>query len=1019
MRQVRRTALSIAAAQVALFWAHGALAQTPTAPQPAASAPAGAKPREEAPATIVVQGRRAALASSQKIKQDADEVVDSIVADEIGKLPDRSVTEVLQRVVGVTIDRTMARKDPEHYSVEGSGVNIRGLSFVRSELNGRDTFSANGGRALNFEDVPPELMSGVDIYKNPSAVQIEGAIGGLVNLRTAMPLDFAGAKASMSLQGTYSEAQRKWSPSGSGLVSNRWNTDFGQFGALLSLAHSVSNTRTDYYQVEPYFKIDPDGAGPLERNYWVPKGAQWRTLEFERTRDGLYGALQWKRDNVESSLTYFKSKYKMHWDENAIFAQSDAWNIAVDGGVYNANNALQQGTLREAVMRDGGISFGADTRYQDRDSSTQDLGWNLRWKLNDRWTVSTDLQLVRSKTQSFDSTVATGLLMPKENLDLSGSIPRLRFDSSDLAAFNDPSKYFWAFTMDHRDRSKAESKSWRTDAKYSFDHPVLNDLQFGIRLADREATTLNSMNPAKAAYNWAAITQPWMRGWYLDNLARLSDPRFSDGTYLHQFNNFFGGKFSVPGLYMPTVAMAQGYPDSYAKLHTYSRQMCAEKNGGNIDACNSFWTPSTFGVDPAGTNDQEERTQAAYAQLRFGFDDLKYPVDGNLGVRVVRTKMSSAGYLTFNIDGGLFPQPGQVLGGVPVPALSPFAAPITFSQTYTDTLPSLNLKMKVSPELQFRLGLAKAIARPDFADMQAYSTMTMSAAQKHSEGDVLVIDRLSFTGRANGNPALKPVRSTQLDLTGEWYFSKNGSLTVALFNKDLKDVIVNQTTTAQLADASGTLHDFTVTSPVNGAKGHARGIEVAFQRYFDMLPGWLAGIGVQANYTYIDSQTKPYNSVYSPTCSGTATEGIESLNRNINGCDTDGRSFGNLPLQNLSRHNYNLAVLYDQGSLSARLAYSWRSKYLQGVNVNGTNGTDGRDDSGAAVAWALPTWNDDYGQLDGGVTYRFNDQLSFSLEGSNLTNRINRQLMQQNIGMMTRAVHYTGRRYTLQASYTF
>src|SRR6185369_1765175 len=157
-------------------------------------------------------GQRGALQSAQKIKQEADEIVDSVVADDIGKLPDRSVTEVLQRIVGVTIDRTMAKGDPEHYSVEGSGVTIRGLTYVRSELNGRDSFSANGGRSLNFEDVPPELMAGVDIYKNPSAEQIEGAVGGLVNLRTALPFDYKGLKVSLSGDVTYNELGKKKKP---------------------------------------------------------------------------------------------------------------------------------------------------------------------------------------------------------------------------------------------------------------------------------------------------------------------------------------------------------------------------------------------------------------------------------------------------------------------------------------------------------------------------------------------------------------------------------------------------------------------------------------------------------------------------------------------------------------------------------------------------------------------------------------------------------------------------------------
>jgi hypothetical protein len=99
-------------------------------------------------------GRLSTVWPAQTIKRDSDQIVDSIVTDDIGKLPDRSVTEVLQRVVGVTIDRTMTSSDPGNYAVEGSGGRIRGLSYVRS---------------LNFDDVLPVLMAGVGIYKNPSA----------------------------------------------------------------------------------------------------------------------------------------------------------------------------------------------------------------------------------------------------------------------------------------------------------------------------------------------------------------------------------------------------------------------------------------------------------------------------------------------------------------------------------------------------------------------------------------------------------------------------------------------------------------------------------------------------------------------------------------------------------------------------------------------------------------------------------------------------------------------------------
>ncbi|HTF82978.1 MAG TPA: TonB-dependent receptor plug domain-containing protein, partial [Cellvibrio sp.] len=130
---------------------------------------------------IVVSGVRTDLQNAQQIKRNADTFVDSISASDIGSLPDRSVLEAMQRLPGVSIERFAAANDPDHFGVEGSGAVIRGMSATRSEFNGRDSFTANSGRGLSFQDVPPELMGGVDLYKNQTADMIEGGIGGTVS----------------------------------------------------------------------------------------------------------------------------------------------------------------------------------------------------------------------------------------------------------------------------------------------------------------------------------------------------------------------------------------------------------------------------------------------------------------------------------------------------------------------------------------------------------------------------------------------------------------------------------------------------------------------------------------------------------------------------------------------------------------------------------------------------------------------------------------------------------------------
>ncbi|MFG6486148.1 TonB-dependent receptor [Roseateles sp. BYS78W] len=1052
MRHFKQTTLSLAAAQALMVLAMPAMAQSTDAPK--------AQQLE----TVVVSGQRAALQSAQKIKQNSDEIVDSVVADDIGKLPDRSVSEVLQRIVGVTMDRVMARGDPAHFSVEGSGVIIRGLTYVSSQLNGRESFSANGGRGLSFEDVPPELMAGVDVYKNPSAEQIEGAIGGLVNLRTALPFDYGGFKAGVNISATNAKLGDKTKPSASALLSNTWNTDLGKVGLLLDVAYSESATRTDGMFVDPYFQVvkkqqvmgsdgklhdktdadnnqlyEPDGT-----NHWFPKAVGWRTLDFDRKRQGTYLAGQWKKDNLQAALTHFRSKYSFYWDESSIDSQADPYNSVIGSDAkWGSNGALLTGTITDPVH--GGIPFNADTRFAKRDSLTQESTFNIVWTPTPALRIANDFQFIESTTSSFDSTVATGINMPKETVDFSGGLPRLNLDASDIAYLSDPSKYYWAFTMEHLDRSRATQKAWKGDIKYSFDHPVLQDIRVGVRLTDRDVHNVVS-NPS---YNWKAVTQTWQSAefdagakdqswdWHpIRSLAYLS--RFGGDTQVKSFNNFMNGRTSVASLILPQMSVAANYPTSYATLHSYYDTLCTEYKrqlqGANAAACPVSWQPAAFGDDSPNSNKQGEKTGTIYSQLRFGFDELNVPVDGNVGLRVVQTKYQTTGYKSLTFNSTSAATAGNLVGTIPT--FANFQVPITVDNNYTNVLPSLNLRWKLKDNMQVRFAYAKAVARPDFSDLQPNLQLTAGSATTHTvvvdsttnpPKTQVYIDDLRNVGTALGNPTLKPVKSDQFDLSGEWYLDKASSITVAAFNKQLKDVIVNQVGVVQAADTTGKLYDFTYSTKVNGAKGWARGVEVAAQHFFNGLPGLLSGLGVQANFTYVDSKQTRYNSVDSAWCSSNA-DGT-NLNLFVNGCDTNAQSYGALPLPNLSRKAYNLALLYEHGPFSGRIAYAWRGKYLNGVafpdntGPNQTNGLNTNPDSPGYgrnnMPLGLPLWTADYGQLDLGVKYAVTEHFKIGFEGQNLTDSVYKQLMQQHIGLMGRTWFASGPRYTLTASLTY
>src|SRR5262245_60097782 len=254
-------------------------------------AQAGANADQSDLGEITVTGIRRQLETSQARKAEASELVDAITADDIGALPDRSVTEVLQRIPGVAIGRVPQPRDADRIAIEGAGVTIRGLSWVRSELNGHSAFSAKNSRVLGFEDIPPELLAGVDVYKNPSAQQIEGGLSGTVNLRTRLPFDQEGRKFSFSVEGAWGDLAEEWEPSASVLCSDRTETGIGDIGALVSIGYSDLSSRTDTIHIDKYYANTNLQPGST---VFAPGGIGWRELLIDRNRKGASAALQWR-----------------------------------------------------------------------------------------------------------------------------------------------------------------------------------------------------------------------------------------------------------------------------------------------------------------------------------------------------------------------------------------------------------------------------------------------------------------------------------------------------------------------------------------------------------------------------------------------------------------------------------------------------------------------------------------------------------------------------------------------------
>ncbi len=344
---------------------------------------------------IVVTGIRASLANAQNIKRNSDTVVDAITSQDIGALPDRSVTEALQRLPGVAISRFAGTNDPDHFSVEGSGVVVRGLNFVRSEFNGRDTFSAGvGGQSLNFADVPSELLGSVEVYKNVTAAMIEGGLAGTVNLNTRKPFDNKGFHIGFDAEANYGDFEKKWAPTGSFLISDTWETAAGTFGLLADVSYSRLRSRSDGIQVTNFQTRDntqvpyqsgqgvlvcrnplpgssdtttlpaanapcgtastpgADGSADLLGVAYAPIGGQFRTQSYDRKRDGIAVAGQWQSTDrkVLATAQFIRSHTTNTWGEHTFETAPDLSEYNTypagcqqngDGPLYNGNGTTR------------------------------------------------------------------------------------------------------------------------------------------------------------------------------------------------------------------------------------------------------------------------------------------------------------------------------------------------------------------------------------------------------------------------------------------------------------------------------------------------------------------------------------------------------------------------------------------------------------------------------------------------------------------------------------------------------
>ncbi len=534
----RMFALGTASA-LAIAAASPALAQD--VEEPAADEAAAAQPEAE----IVVTGFRASLQSAQNIKRDADTFVDVITAEDIGALPDRSVAEALQRVPGVNIGRFEKPSDPDRFSVEGTGVIIRGLNFVRSELNGRDIFSANGGTVLSFNEVSPELLGRVEVFKNLTADMVEGGIAGTVNLVTRKPLDRRGTHIAGTIETNVGDLAKEWSPGFSVLGSTTYENGAGTLGLQLGYAKSELVSRTDASQVaDPCYRaanlqsaclrVRPVGSGgfgnttnftpdnfPPAGAVVVPKGAGVRTTDLERDREAISAVVQYESPlrDVLVTFEWLRADTTFFTKENAAIAQvnDDAlFPVPAAGSTweFDENGIFQRGVLSQRIgdifanpFGRGGIPLELLRFERETRASTEDFSFDVDWSVTDRLRVNFEAQRIKSDLGQ-DSIIGTMNTWANIDLDLRGKVPQVQF----LAPPGAPADYFTSgrntfywFLLDSIARNEGELDTLRGDVEYDIsDEGFFKQVKFGARWSDRAQTTRDTNFST-----WGNLSVPW------------------------------------------------------------------------------------------------------------------------------------------------------------------------------------------------------------------------------------------------------------------------------------------------------------------------------------------------------------------------------------------------------------------------------------------------------------------------------------------------------------------------------
>jgi TonB-dependent receptor len=937
---------------------------SPVQAQEAASEPGNSSSLEE----VVVTGIRESLQRNLDMKREARGVVDVISSEDIGKFPDSNVAASLQRVPGVSIQRAGTRGEPTGITVRGFGGDFNETLFDGRRIS---TAAGTGQRSVDFSTVGADFVGALAVMKTPDITLSSSSIGATINVMFPKPLDQPGQRFVASASGSMQDEADDFKPTFGALYSNTFADD--TIGFLIDGIYTERSTDTNRVFVSGWeggrfapcqltpsctpTQLDDDNKTIV--GWWQQQyGAEQSQVNDERV-DGRI-AFQWRpSDSVLLTVDDNYSRQKVVTETYGFalwFGLNDLRNVQLD----------DNGTVVDFVQ--SGTPMDLNAGITEQLLETNQVGINLKLDASENLSFDIDASYAKSEQnpdgQGFDGADigyggALGTALGVRVLgDSSDAFPQLTTfgPSGDTSRYLDPSAIgshvLVRSSQENSDTIKQAriTATWEQEG-FQFDAGT-SYIDDNFELQQRNTFTNNfwqafagygapsgrtsglvvPTNLYRGTINTSGFIPGFSGGGSLPSQLLMYDPRALYG-YLQGLGN--PQTQNIPGFNYPGAGE------------------CASANPPSL--C-SYVGSLDMALDPGSVQDIQEKTWAAFVRASFQVDVAGRPFHFAAGVRNERTDVSSSGVGRLPILLTFSDADPTLLSTTYSPT-----QPITTESKYSYLLPSLDMKLEVTPDIHTRFSASRTLTRP------AINFLTPVL-------NVGALPRVGALTANGGNPALKPYLSDNFDFAVEWYYQENSYASLNYFMKDVTNFIVQGTQRQTINDvidpSTGQPAVYTVSQRVNGPDATVDGFELAWQHVFGDT-----GFGFNGNVTLVDTD-RPYNR-YDISQSGFAVTGLAD--------------------------SANFVGFYDKEGFEVRVAANWRDEYLLQFGQNQNNSQFG----------AEPTFVNSSLQVDVTTSYQLTEQINVFFEALNVTNdtmsthgRFDNQLLD---------VFAYGRRYALGA----